>query len=403
MTGLKNLSVEDARARMLSATAPLGGEQVVLAQAQGRSLAAPVTALRDQPPFDASAMDGWAVRTADAHAGARLAIAGESAAGAPHHGALAAGQAVRIFTGAPVPLGADKIVIQENAQRDSDHVILNELGPSSHVRPRGGDLTAGEIVLHPGDLMDPWRIALAASAGAAVLTVAQRPRVAILANGEELVPPGATPQPWQIYESGAPGLAAMVAAWGGTPTHLEAAADSMDAIAGRLANVEADLIVTVGGASVGDHDLVKPALARFGLTLAVETVAVRPGKPTWFGTLADGRRVLGLPGNPASAFVCAQLFLKPLVLALLGRTADPVLRTASLARDLPANGLREQWMRAALSTDDDARTVIEPFAQQDSSLVGVFSRADALLLRKAGAPAAAAGTNVHYLALDRLR
>jgi molybdopterin molybdotransferase len=402
MTGLKNLSVADARARMLAAAAPLGAEEVALAQSLGRSLAAPVTALRDQPPFDASAMDGWAVRQADARSGARLAIAGESAAGKPFDGALAAGHAVRIFTGGPVPPGADMVVIQEDATRDGGHVILNEIGPSSHVRPRGGDLTAGETVLHPSDLMDPWRIALAASAGAAVLTVARRPRVAILANGEELVPPGANPAPWQIYESGAPGLAAMVAAWGGTPLHLAAAADDMDAIAGRLADVEADLTVTVGGASVGDHDLVKPALARFGLSLAVETVAVRPGKPTWFGTLSDGRRILGLPGNPASAFVCAQLFLKPLVLALLGRPAEPVLRAAILGHDLPANGPREQWMRASLTPDSEARTVIKPFAQQDSSLVGVFSRADALLLRKTGAPAAIAGSTAQFLPLDRM-
>jgi molybdopterin molybdotransferase len=194
----------------------------------------------------------------------------------------------------------------------------------------------------------------------------------------------------------------MVAAWGGTPLHLPAAADDMDAIAARLAKVEADLIVTVGGASVGDHDLVKPALARFGLSLSVETVAVRPGKPTWFGTLEDGRRILGLPGNPASAFVCAQLFLKPLVLALLGRPAEPGLRTAILDRDLPANGPREQWMRASLRTDGEARTVIKPFAQQDSSLVGVFSRADALLLRKIGAPAAVAGSTAQFLPLDRM-
>ncbi len=402
MTGLKNLSVEDARARMLSAAAPLGGEQVALADARGRSLAASIAAVRDQPPFDASAMDGWAVRAADAKSGARLAIAGESAAGNPHRGALAAGQAVRIFTGAPVPPGADMVVIQEDARRDGDCVILNEVGPSTHIRPRGGDLTAGETVLQAGDLMDPWRIALAASAGAAVLTVARRPRIAILANGEELVPPGGDPKPWQIYESGAPGLAAMVAAWGGTPLHLPAAADDMDAIAHRLAEVEADLIVTVGGASVGDHDLVKPALARFGLSLSVETVAVRPGKPTWFGTLSDGRRILGLPGNPASAFVCAQLFLKPLVLALLGRPAEPALRTAILGQDLPANGPREQWMRAGLSTDEEARAVIKPFAQQDSSLVGVFSRADALLLRKTGAPAADAGSTAQFLPLDRM-
>jgi molybdopterin molybdotransferase len=226
--------------------------------------------------------------------------------------------------------------------------------------------------------------------------------VAILANGEELVPPGSEPMPGQIYESGAPGLAAMVEMWGGEAVHLPAAADDMDAIADRLAGVDADLIVTVGGASVGDHDLVKPALARFGLKLAVETIAVRPGKPTWFGVLDDGRRVLGLPGNPASAFVCAQLFLKPLILAMLGRPPEPALQAAALDRDLPANGPREQWMRAALSGDAQGCLVISPFARQDSSLVGVFSRADALLVRRAGAPAALAGTIVNFLRLERL-
>lgn len=401
MNGLKNLSVEDARARMLAFVAPLESEKVALAEAQGRTLAAPIQALRDQPPFDASAMDGWAVRAQDAAPGARLAVAGQSAAGKPFDGVLEAGQAIRIFTGAPVPVGADRIVIQEDARREGDAVVLGDFSAETHVRPRGGDLSAGETVLAPGDLMDPWRIALAASAGAGTLLVARRPTVAILANGEELVPPGREPRPWQIYESAGAGLAAMIRLWGGEPVLLDAAADDIDAIAGRLADVEADLIVTVGGASVGDHDLVKPALARFGLELHVETVAVRPGKPTWFGVLADGRRVLGLPGNPASAFVCAQLFLKPLILTLLGRPAEPVLRTAVLALDLPGNGPRETWMRAAVSMDDDASALITPFAQQDSSLVGVFARANALLLRKALAPAALVGARVHFLELDR--
>lgn len=402
MTGLKNLSVEDARARMLAAAVPTAAQTVALAQALGRTVAAPVVALRDQPPFDASAMDGWAVRAADAAAGARLRIAGESAAGKPFDAVLGPAEAVRIFTGAPVPAGADKVVIQEDATRDGDSVVFTEVGASRHVRPRGGDLTAGETVIFLGQVIDPWRIALAASAGAAILSVARRPRVAILANGEELVPPGSEPMPGQIYESGAPGLAAMVEMWGGEAVHLPAAADDMDAIADRLAGVDADLIVTVGGASVGDHDLVKPALARFGLKLAVETIAVRPGKPTWFGVLDDGRRVLGLPGNPASAFVCAQLFLKPLILAMLGRPPEPALQAAVLDQDLPANGPREQWMRAALSGEAQGRLVISPFAQQDSSLVGVFSRADALLVRGAGAPAALAGTIVNFLRLERL-
>ncbi len=401
MTALKNLSVEDARARMLAAAGAPDPQIVTLAEAPGRTLAAPIAALRDQPPFDASAMDGWALRNADAAPGAFLAIVGESAAGKPYDAALAPGQAVRIFTGAPVPAGADRVIIQEDATRDGDVLRLDAVNEPDHVRPRGGDLKAGETVLRPGDVMDPWRIALAASAGAATVTVARRPAIAVLANGEELVAPGGDPKPWQIFESGGPGLAAMIDLWGGEAIRLPAAADDMDAIAARLADVRADLIVTVGGASVGDHDLVKPALTRFGLALAVETVAVRPGKPTWFGTLDDGRRVLGLPGNPASAFVCAQLFLKPLILAMLGRAPQPVLRPATLALDLPANGPREQWMRATLSHDNEGRFVARPFERQDSSLIGVFSRADALLARKAGAPAARAGDRVWILGLDR--
>ena len=386
---------------MLAAARPPQAEQVALADGLGRTLMEAVTALRDQPPFDASAMDGWAVCAADATAGARLAIVGESAAGKPFGGTLAPGQAVRIFTGAPMPAGADRVVIQENAARDGDSVVLGDIAGAAHVRPSGGDLKAGQTVLSAGDRLDPWRIALAASAGAATLTAARRPRIAILANGEELVLPGASPSPWQIFESASSGLEAMATMWGADPIRLPAAADDVDAIAGHLADVQADLIVTVGGASVGDHDLVKPALARFGLALSVETVAIRPGKPTWFGTLGDGRRVLGLPGNPASAFVCAQLFLKPLILAMLGRPAEPALRRAVLAAPLPANDMREQWMRARLDFTDDGRVVVAPFAQQDSSLVGVFSRADALLVRRAAAPAAAAGEVVDFLALER--
>lgn len=401
MSASRNLSVVDARARMLASVPAPRAEQIGLAAALGRTLTQAVTAMRDQPPFDASAMDGWAVRTADARIGARLSIAGESAAGKPFEGVLEPGHAVRIFTGAPVPAGADRVVIQEDAVREGDHVLLNAIAPTSHIRPRGGDLKAGETVLSPGDRLDPWRIALAASAGAATLAAARRPRVAILANGEELVPPGAAPAPWQIFESGSSGLAAMAVLWGAEPILLPAAADHADTIAAALADVEADLIVTVGGASVGDHDLVKPALARFGLSLAVETVALRPGKPTWFGTLGDGRRVLGLPGNPASAFVCAQLFLKPLILAMLGRPSEPVLRRAVLAAPLPANGPREQWMRARLTFNDDGRMVIEPFARQDSSLVGIFARADALLVREADAPPANAGDTAGFLVLER--
>lgn len=251
--------------------------------------------------------------------------------------------------------------------------------------------------------LDPWRMSLAAAAGRATLPVARRPRVVLLATGNELVAPGGDPAPDQIFESGSIALAALVETWGGVATRLTAAADDLDAIATAIAQAAttADLIVTIGGASVGDHDLVKPALARLGLTLKVETIAIRPGKPTWFGVLGDGTRVLGLPGNPASALVCAELFLRPLLAALTGQATALPLVAARLADALPANGPREHWMRAALSIDPEGRAIAAAFPDQDSSLVGVFARADALLRRAANAPASQAGDLVEVLLLAR--
>jgi molybdopterin molybdotransferase len=403
---LRNLSVEAARARMLADAAPLGVETVGLAQALGRVLAQAVDATRDQPPFAASAMDGWAVRRADLTTDAVFQIAGESAAGRAHPRPVAQGQAVRIFTGAPVPAGADLVVIQEEATRDGDTVrFAAGDDPRSNIRPAGGDFRSGDRLLEAGVRLDPWRLSLAAAAGRAELTVARRPRVAILATGDELVPPGGDPAPDQIFESGSIALAALVEAWGGSATRLTAAADDAAAIAAAVAEVEADLIVTIGGASVGDHDLVKPAMSRLGLSLRVETIAVRPGKPTWFGTLdaegQGGRRVLGLPGNPASALVCAELFLRPLLAALTGRDPAPAMIAARLAGPLPANGPREHWMRAALSIDPEGRATVSAFPDQDSSLVGVFSRADALIRRPMNGGAALAGDIVEVLSLGR--
>ena len=346
---------------------------------------------------------GWAVRAADVIQSARLTIVGESAAGKAYPHDVQADQAVRIFTGAPVPPGADLVVIQENATRDGDVVgfMIDREPPPSNIRPAGGDFRSGDALLAEGARIDAWRLSLAAAAGHATLSVARRPRVAILATGDELVPPGATPAPDQIFESGSFSLAALVQAWGGEAIRLKAQADDLNAIAHAVEAAQADLIVTVGGASVGDHDLVKPALVILGLDLRVETIAVRPGKPTWFGTLKDGRRVLGLPGNPASALVCAELFLRPLLAALTG--ADPTLgiSAGALATPLPAGGPREHWMRAALSIDPEGRTIARAFPDQDSSLVGVFARADALLRRRAGASAASANTVVEVLPLRR--
>jgi molybdopterin molybdotransferase len=404
----KNLSVIEARRRMLAGAERLGVEDVALAQALGRVLAAPVVSDRDQPPFDASAMDGWAIRRADLVSGATFQVAGESAAGRSYPHPVEPGQAVRIFTGAPVPAGADLVVIQENATRDGDTVgfTIDRDPPPSNIRPAGGDFRSGDPLLAEGARLDAWRLSLAAAAGRATLSVARRPRVAILATGDELVPPGEAPAADQIFESGSFALAALVQAWGGEAVRLKAQADDLAAIARAVDDAEADLIVTVGGASVGDHDLVKPALATLGLSLRVETIAVRPGKPTWFGTLApkdgeDSRRVLGLPGNPASALVCAELFLRPLLAALTGGDPSLAISAGVLACPLPANGPREHWMRAARTVDAEGHVVVIPFPDQDSSLIGVFSRADCLLLRPTDAPPAAAGAVVEVLALAR--
>ncbi len=393
---LKGLSVEDARARILARAVALPSEPVPLREADGRTLAEPVAAVRDQPPFDASAMDGWAVRRADTGEAASLRIVGESAAGRGHAAPLAQGEAVRIFTGAPVPEGADAVIIQEEARRDGDVVHLGPAGAGGNIRPRGGDFRKGDALLAAGTRLDPWTLSLAAAAGRAELPVARRPRIAILSTGEELAAPGGEAGPFQIYESGSIALQAMIARWGGAPTRLAPAGDEIAAIAAAVRDIEAEVIVTIGGASVGDYDLVKPALASLGLALDVETVNVRPGKPTWFGVLTDGRLALGLPGNPASAFVCAELFLRPLVLALQGATAPFRLATARLAAPLPANGPREHWMRARTTPRG-----VEPFPDQDSSLVTVFAAADCLLRRLPGAPAALLGDAVEVLALDR--
>ena len=396
---MKLLAVEDARARMLAGLAPLGVETATLAAARGRFLREDVIAARDQPPFAASAMDGWAVMAADG-AGVRR-IVGESAAGHGYARAVNPGEAVRIFTGAPVPVGADAVVIQEEATRDGDTVLIPAITHPRHIRPAGQDFHAGARLLTAGVRLDPWRLALAAAAGAAELTVARKPRVAILSTGEEVIEPGDAPGPFQIFNSGTAAICALVGAWGGEAAPLRPVGDDLAATARAVAGVACDLIVTLGGASVGDHDLVKPAMTTLGLVLAVESVAVRPGKPTWFGALNDGRKVLGLPGNPASSLVCAELFLKPLLRTMLG--VDPVLplEPAKSAGPLPANGPREHWMRARLSHDAAGALIAEAFNDQDSSLVTVFAEADALLRRCVGATPVAANGAVEVLRLER--
>ena len=396
---LKDLPSDVARARMLADASVLGLESASLSEALGRVLGEDIIATRNQPPFDASAMDGWAV----AGPGERFEIIGESAAGHGFSGLLTSGQAVRIFTGAPVPSGAQRVVIQEVAARTADtlRAPADSPGAPRHIRPVGGDFRAGETLLRAGVQLDPWRIALAAAAGRAEVRVARRPQVVILATGEELARPGHPPRDDQIYDSGGPALQALVRSWGATPIRLEAIGDEASAIAGAVAGAGGDLVVTVGGASVGDHDLVKPAMVRLGLTLRVETVRLRPGKPTWFGRLTDGRRILGLPGNPASALVCAELFLRPLIYALQGARPGPTIETARLLSAMPANGARETWSRGRLSILDGVQHVAAT-ADQDSSLVSVFAAAEALIRRRPDAAPSAVGAVVDIIRLGRL-
>lgn len=395
---MRLLAVEDARARILAETLVVPAEAAVVAECVGRVLAEDVAAVRDQPPFAASAMDGWAVRAADGPG--RLRIVGESAAGHGYEGLVGPGEAVRIFTGAAVPAGCDAVVIQEDAARDADGVTVPASTVGQNVRPAGGDFRAGAVLLQRGLRIDAWRLSLAAAAGRAELSVARRPRVALFSTGEEIVEAPAAPGPFQIYDSGSRALAALASGWGARVTRTRPVRDDLEATIQALRDAEGDLVVTIGGASVGDHDLVRAAAGALGLELKVASVAVRPGKPTFFGVLADGRRLLGLPGNPASAMVCAELFLRPLLAAMQG--ADPALPMiqARLAQPLPANGPREHWMRAKLMFEGGS-VIARPYRDQDSSLVSVFAASDALLRRAPDSPPAEPGAVVEVLPLAR--
>ncbi len=395
---MKLMSVAAARQAMLAEIQPAGLETVGLAQAIGRVLGEDVTALRDQPPFTNSAMDGWALRASDTPA--RLEIIGESAAGHGFPGQVEAGQAVRIFTGAALPTGADTVVIQEDAERDGQTVRIPLTPPGENIRKAGRDFHAGDSLLQAGLRIDPWRLSLCASAGRAEVKVRKRPSVAVLSTGEEIVEAPAQPGPFQIYDSGSPALVAMIESWGGVATKRSGIGDRLEAVVSAMSEAQGDIVVTVGGASVGDHDLVRTAAAQLGLTLKVESVAVRPGKPTFFGVLGDGRLLLGLPGNPASAFVCAELFLRPMMSAWCGAAGEPGMVRTRLDGALSANGPREHWMRARLVPGENG-LMAQPFGDQDSSLVTVFAGADALLRRMPHAPAAGRGDLVDILVLNR--
>jgi len=392
-------TVEAALAAMLTEIRSLPAETVAVGDADGRWLAADVSASRDQPPFDSSAMDGWAVREADLAPGAVLHIVGESAAGRGFRGRINDGQAIRISTGAPLPAGADRVVIQEDAARKGNGLQLSESPlTAGAIRRQGCDFRRGATLLRSGQRLNPWKLALAASTGAATLTCGRRPTVAILATGDELIEPGQPVGHDQIFDSAAPALAAFVKRHAGLPNRIAKAPDSDSAITTIVQAAEFDVLLTIGGASVGDHDRVKPALRGLGAILHVEGVAMRPGKPVWFATLPDGRCVLGLPGNPASALVCAELFLAPILATLQGAVLADRFETAILAAPLAANGPRDHYIRAHAVPGADGSRRVAPFPDQDSSLVTVMAQANALIRRPPHAPAVAAGETVTVMA-----
>ena len=390
------ISVAEALERLFALVTPLGRETVPLAEAGGRVMVADAVAARTQPPFPASAMDGYAVRAADAKAGAMLDVIGQSAAGRRYAGTVPAGAAVRIFTRAPVPDGADTILIQEDARRDGDRVeVIEAPEPGAYVRPAGGDFAEGERLSAPRRL-SPRDVALLAAMNVPNVTVGRRPVVALIPTGDELVEPGQTPGPDQIITSNNYGLAAMCRAIGAEPLFCPIARDNADSLRAALAAARgADFIVTLGGASVGDHDLVADVFGGEGLSLDFYKIAMRPGKPLMAGRLGDAVMV-GLPGNPVSAMVCGEVFLRPALEAAMGLPArSRIRRAAPLAHALGPNGPREHYMRARLREDG----ALEVFENQDSSLVATLARANALAVRLPGEGDSPQGCVVPYIPL----
>lgn len=392
-------TVAVARGEILSGITPLASEPVAIETASGRTLADSVIAARAQPPFRAAAMDGYGVRAADLGC-APLTLLGEAAAGRSYAGApIRAGGAVRIFTGAAVPAGVDLVVPQERARREGDAVWLEVAAhPRSNIREAGVDFGAGEVLVRSGVRLNPRHIALIASSGTATVRVTRRPRVAVLATGDELVEPGAAAAAHQVFDSVSFGVGASIGEWGGEALRLALRPDSAAAIAAAAADAlqQADLLVVIGGASVGDYDVVKQSLAGLGLRVAFERVAIRPGRPTWFGR-AGTKPVLGLAGNPAAALVCAHLFLRPLLAAMLARGAEDAGATAILESEVAASGANECYLRAVATRGGDTQLRVRPCDNQDTSLLSVFAAANALIRRPALAPAAGSGERVEVL------
>jgi molybdopterin molybdotransferase len=399
------IPVEEALAKLLGGAAPLAAEKVPLDHAIGRVLAADIKALRSQPPFDVSAMDGYAARAASLVSGNALKLAGESAAGHPYANEVKSGEAVRIFTGAVVPKGADVVVEQEVAARDGDRVTLKAHPAGKNVRTAGHDFREGEVLLTKGHRITPRSLGLAAAADHATLDCAKRPRVALLATGDELAMPGAGGAPDRVVVSNPYTVRALAESEGAAVAESDVLKDRVEIIVDAIERARAngaDVVVTMGGASVGDHDLIRPALEKIGAEISFHRIAFRPGKPTLSAKVGK-THILGLPGNPVSAFVCAFVFLAPLLRKMQGHE-QPITKPmpAVLGVDLWANDERADYLRATSVWDDRGLRVVTPFLkkEQDSSMTATLAKADCLLLRPANAPAAKMGDVVLVMPLD---
>ncbi len=397
------LSVGEARARILDGLRPTPAESVALDAAWGRVTARPVLARLSNPPADISAMDGYALRAADAVPGAVLRVIGAAPAGHPFAGNVGAGECVRLFTGSVMPDGSDSVLIQENASRDGDRLTVGtEVGAGKHIRRAGQDFARSDIVLPAGRRLGARDIGVAAAANHAWLACHRRPVIALLATGDEIALPGEPIPPGGIVNSNTPMLAAAIRAAGGRALVLPPAADDIQEIAASVEGLRCDMLVTLGGASVGDHDLVQAGLAERGFTVDFWKIAMRPGKPLMHGRLGD-IPVLGLPGNPVSALVCALLFLLPAIACMAGDQGGGLdIDTATLAAGVPENDQRADHLRASLTPGGHGGHQVTPFPKQDSGMLRRLAVSEALILRPPFAPALPAGAAVDIIRLDRL-